>query len=92
MKPKDPNRPRPPTTAYFMFMNDERPKLKDKPEFKKKSVKGNKMVTDVPKLGTELGKRWRELSPERKDYYLKTAKEKKVFTYFLEQFLFPPFW
>jgi len=57
-KEKDPNAPKRPSTPYFAFMNDNRPKIKkENPDC---------AVSDVGKIA---GKMWAELDPETKQEY-----------------------
>jgi len=63
---KDPNRPKVPSSAYFLFMADKREEVKK----------------NFPKLGhkelvSKLGETWRKLSDEKKQPYVTTAKQEK---------------
>ena len=61
---EDPNMPKKPLTAYITWSQDNRDKVKaELPELS---------VTEVVK---ELGKRWKELSPEDKQQYQQKAEE-----------------
>jgi len=66
-KVKDPNAPKRPLTAFFLFCNDKRPGIKsDNPDFK---------VGDVAK---ELGRLWSECGSDMKAKYEAKAKADKV--------------
>lgn len=65
-KEKDPNAPKRPLTAYFLFANDKRAGVKaENPTFK---------VTDVAKA---IGELWKEASEADKAKYQKKADEEK---------------
>ena len=66
MPKKDPNAPKRPLTAYFIFTNDIRPELKEEnPDWK---------VGDIAK---EAGRRWKEMDDEDKTEYNEKAAELK---------------
>ena len=66
-KVKDPNAPKRNLSAYFFFMNDQRPKVvKANPDLK---------VTEV---GKKLGELWRAMSDSEKAPYNKKADADKV--------------
>jgi len=71
-KRKDPNAPKKSKTAYFFFMLDKRPGLKEKKEYKKINKVG-KEVINMAKLNAKLSEDWRNISPEDKNMYLKKA-------------------
>lgn len=63
---RDPNAPKQPLTAFFIYSTEERPKVKeDHPTMS---------VTDVAK---ELGRRWSELQPEVKQSFHARADERR---------------
>merc|ERR1711982_255690 len=65
-KKKDPNAPKRPMSAYFLFMNATRPTVrKENPDAS---------IGDVAKI---LGKMWREIEPEDKAKYDKDAAAAK---------------
>jgi len=55
---KDPNAPKKPLSAYFLFTNDERQKIKE--EFP------NMSITEIAK---ETGRRWANISPDIREKY-----------------------
>lgn len=63
---KDPNAPKKPLSAYFLYANDKRDEIRR--EFPEMST------TDVAK---ESGRRWAQLSPEEKEKYESRSKESK---------------
>jgi len=66
-KEKDPNAPKRPLTAFFLFCNDRRPAIKAKnPDLR---------IGDVAK---ELGKMWAELAQDAKSKYEAKAKTDKA--------------
>ena len=66
-KVKDPNAPKRNLSAYFFFMNDQRPKVvKSNPDLK---------VTEV---GKKLGELWRAMSDSEKAPYVKKADADKI--------------
>ena len=70
-KVKDPNLPKRPNSAYFIFSNEKRPSLMEK----SKKENGKVAVTDVSK---ELGKMWGELNAKkRKPFEEKAIKDKE---------------
>ena len=63
-KAKDPNAPKRPMSAYFLFMNDMRSSVREKnPDFG---------IGDIAKA---MGKMWGEISPAEKAKYEKLAAE-----------------
>lgn len=65
-KKKDPNAPKQPLSAYFIFSTEERLKVKEgNPNFS---------ICDVAK---ELGKRWAEMDPALKQRYQTRAEEER---------------
>lgn len=65
-KKKDPNAPKQPLSAYFIFSTEERLKVKEEnPNFS---------ICDVAK---ELGKRWAEMDPGLKQRYQARAEEER---------------
>jgi hypothetical protein len=62
MAAKDPNAPKRPPTAYFMFMADERQKV---------ALKG------VGEIVKEIGSRWNTLDGTRKKKYQEKASKEK---------------
>lgn len=67
--PKDPNAPKKPLSAYILFSNDQRDKVKsEKPE----------LAADNKALMSELGARWRQLDDEAKRPWNKLAAEDKM--------------
>ncbi|CAI7841274.1 unnamed protein product, partial [Closterium sp. NIES-54] len=64
---KDPNAPKKPTTAYFLFLEDFRKQYKEEhPE--------SKGVTEMSKAA---GLKWKSLTEEEKEVYNKGASERK---------------
>lgn len=63
-KKKDPNAPKQPLSAYFLFSQEERDKVKNE--------NPNYSICEVAK---ELGKRWAEMPPEIKQRYQQMAEE-----------------
>jgi len=63
-KKKDPNAPKQPLSAYFLFSQDER--LKVKAEFPGHSI---------CEIAKELGRRWADIGPEIKQHYQQIAEE-----------------
>lgn len=62
-KTKDPNAPKQPLSAYFLYSNQERDKIKQaNPEF------------TICEIAKELGKRWGEMSAEEKQQYTQRAE------------------
>lgn len=66
-KKKDPNAPKRPLSAFFLFCHDERPAVK--------VIHPNYGVGDVAK---ELGDRWNKVSPETKQKYEQKAGKDKI--------------
>lgn len=63
---KDPNAPKRPLSTFFLFSQDERPKIKkDNPSLS---------VADIAKL---IGERWRTISEDRKRHYEEKARQEK---------------
>lgn len=65
-KQKDPNAPKRPLSAFFIFSQDERPKVK--------SQNASLSVADVAKV---IGEKWRSAPEDLKRRYEKAAKEAK---------------
>lgn len=65
-KQKDPNAPKRPLSAFFIFSQDERPKIK--------SLNATLSVADVAKV---IGEKWRSAPDDLKRRYEKAAKEAK---------------
>jgi len=63
-KKKDPNAPKQPLSAYFLFSQEERLK-----------VKGLNPSFSICEVAKELGRRWAEMSPEVKQRYQQMAEE-----------------
>ena len=63
-KKKDPNAPKQPLSAYFIFSQEERLK-----------VKGQNPSFSICEVAKELGRRWAEMSPEVKQRYQQMAEE-----------------
>ncbi|ETO25247.1 hypothetical protein RFI_11891 [Reticulomyxa filosa] len=66
-KTKDPNAPKKPQSAYFLFINDRRPKLKE--------THPDKKVTEMSKL---LGAEWKDLSADKKKKWEEKAETLKA--------------
>lgn len=68
-KKKDPNAPKKPLSAYFLFSKEYRPKiLEEHPE----------LASKVSEVAKELGKKWKTLSDEEKKPYQEEAEELKA--------------
>jgi hypothetical protein len=65
-KQKDPNAPKRPLSAFFIFSQDERPKIK--------LQNASLSVADVAKV---IGEKWRSAPDDLKRRYEKAAKEAK---------------
>jgi hypothetical protein len=65
-KQKDPNAPKRPLSAFFIFSQDERPKIR--------SQNASLSVADVAKV---IGEKWRSAPDDLKRRYEKAAKEAK---------------
>lgn len=66
-KEKDPNAPKRPLTAYFLFMGDERAKVKaSNPDF------------TIAEISKELGERWKTLDAGKKEMYQEKATKGKA--------------
>merc|ERR1719228_2398536 len=66
-KEKDPNKPKRPLSGYFLFMADERNKVREEhPDWK------------TGDIGKELGKRWNTLDANRKKKYQDQADKAKA--------------
>lgn len=63
-KKKDPNAPKQPLSAYFLFSQEERLK-----------VKGEHPNHSICEVAKELGRRWAEMAPEVKQRYQQMAEE-----------------
>ena len=57
-KKKDPNEPKQPLSAYFLFSQEERLK-----------VKGENPSYSICEIAKELGRRWADMAPEVKQRY-----------------------
>ncbi len=66
-KKKDPNAPKRPLSAFFLFCHDERP-----------AVKLIYPAYSVGEIAKELGERWAKVSPEAKQKYEASAQIEKV--------------
>merc|ERR1712226_473476 len=65
-KKKDPNAPKRPMSAYFLFMNATRPTVrKENPDAS---------IGEVAKI---LGKMWGEIEPEDKAKYIRTRRQRR---------------
>lgn len=63
-KKKDPNAPKQPLSAYFLFSQEERLKVKaENPNF------------SICEIAKELGRRWADMAPEVKQRYQQMAEE-----------------
>ena len=63
-KKKDPNAPKQPLSAYFIFSSEERMKVKNEhPSY------------SICEVAKELGRRWADMSPEMKQKYQQMAEE-----------------
>ena len=63
---KDPNAPKRPLSTFFLFSQDERPKIKkDNPSLS---------VADIAKM---IGERWRGIGEEKKRHYEDRARTEK---------------
>ena len=63
-KKKDPNAPKQPLSAYFLFSQEERLKVKNEhPSY------------SICEVAKELGKRWADMAPEVKQRYQQMAEE-----------------
>ncbi|KAK2459034.1 high mobility group B1 [Trifolium repens] len=67
-KVKDPNMPKRPPTAFFVFMDD----------FRKTFKEANPDSKDVKRVGKEAGEKWRSLTDEEKKPYLDRVIELKA--------------
>ena len=63
-KKKDPNAPKQPLSAYFLFSQEERLK-----------VKAEHPGYSICEVAKELGKRWADMAPEVKQRYQQMAEE-----------------
>jgi len=63
-KKKDPNAPKQPLSAYFIFSSEERLK-----------VKGENPSFSICEVAKELGRRWADMQPEVKQRYQQMAEE-----------------
>merc|ERR1719251_525483 len=65
-KKKDPNAPKQPLSAYFIFSTEERLKVKEEnPQF------------SICEVAKELGRRWAEMDPQVKQRYQQRAEEER---------------
>lgn len=63
---KDPNAPKRPLSTFFLFSQDERPKIKkDNPSLS---------VADIAKM---IGERWRGIGEDKKRHYEERARQEK---------------
>ena len=63
---KDPNAPKRPLSTFFLFSQDERPKIKkDQPALS---------VADIAKV---IGERWRSIGDDKKRHYEERARQEK---------------
>merc|ERR1712117_270321 len=63
-KKKDPNAPKQPLSAYFIFSSEERLKVKNEhPSY------------SIREVAKELGRRWADMAPEVKQRYQQMAEE-----------------
>lgn len=62
-KKKDPNAPKQPLSAYFLFSQEERNK-----------VKGEHPNFSICEIAKELGRRWADMTPEMKQHYQQKAE------------------
>ena len=62
-KKKDPNEPKQPLSAYFLFSQEERLK-----------VKGQNPSYSICEIAKELGRRWADMAPEVKQRYQQVKK------------------
>ncbi|CAL0316280.1 unnamed protein product [Lupinus luteus] len=67
-KVKDPNIPKRPATAFFLFLED----------FRKAFKEANPDSKDVKRVGKEGGEKWRSMSDEEKKPYLDKFAELKI--------------
>ncbi|XP_004497257.1 high mobility group B protein 7-like isoform X2 [Cicer arietinum] len=67
-KIKDPNMPKRPPTAFFVFMDD----------FRKTFKEANPDSKDVKRVGKEAGEKWRAMTDEEKKPYLDRVVELKA--------------
>lgn len=65
---KDPNRPKRPQTAFFLFLDDFRKTFKEE----------NPDSKDVKRVGKEAGEKWRSMTDEEKKPYLDKNLELKA--------------
>jgi len=65
-KKKDPNAPKQPLSAYFIFSTEERLKVKE--------INPNFSICDIAK---ELGRRWADMDPTTKQRYQARAEEER---------------
>jgi len=65
-KKKDPNAPKQPLSAYFIFSTEERLKVKE--------INPNFSICDIAK---ELGRRWADMDPALKQQYQARAEEER---------------
>ena len=65
-KVKDPNKPKRPQTAYFIYLGEHRAQIKEEnPDAK---------VTEIAKIASE---NWKNVDEETRQYYIKKAEEAK---------------
>ena len=68
-QPKDPNAPKRPQSAYFLWMNANRENIK-------KDLGLDKV--DIGKIGKEAGRRWGEMTADDKKEWEEKANQDKV--------------
>ncbi|KAK7343292.1 hypothetical protein VNO77_11930 [Canavalia gladiata] len=67
-KVKDPNMPKRPSTAFFLFLDD----------FRKSFKEANPGSKDVKRVGKEAGEKWKSMTDEDKKPYLDKSVELKA--------------
>lgn len=67
-KVKDPNMPKRPATAFFVFLDD----------FRKSFKEANPDSKDVKRVGKEAGEKWKSMTDEEKKPYLDKVAELKA--------------
>ncbi|KAK7390768.1 hypothetical protein VNO78_18834 [Psophocarpus tetragonolobus] len=67
-KVKDPNMPKRPPTAFFVFLDD----------FRKSFKEANPDSKDIKRVGKEAGEKWRSMTDEEKKPYLDKVAELKA--------------
>jgi len=74
---RDPNAPKRPITAFFLFSAKHRDSLKLLTEYQKISKAGKK-ICNLTKMQQELGRRWRGLKDDEKHVYQKKHRDLNV--------------